>query len=340
MRAIVCSLSLLAACGSPSGSAPGDAAAPDAAAPDAAPPDATPPDAAPPDAAPPDAAPLRCVETTEMLVDFSPRRILHSAALGDTLYFSSYDPGDFAAGGRVQAITMETLTVTSIVASQGLGTVRMVDGWIYGTDDSAAGKVWRYRPGQPIETLASNRTSPFAVTADATQVYWSEGTAADPVLMRAPLTGGPAVPIIGRGAHELAVDDQFLYSGELVGPIRRYRKDNWFNNWSSEPALVNVGMALDGDEIVFLDDRGVFSVHPPATAPTSLTPVGASGRHYGMTLAGGYVWLASDTVGVQRVPRTGGVVELVTPTYANGDPVFIGGYLTWNADGAIYRCRP
>ncbi len=336
----------VAACGGEPSTLPDAADANDAAILDDAAPDA-PGDAGEPDAsteaaidAAIDATPLTCIETTELVLDVAPLRIWTSAALGSTLYVSTYPPGDPAAGGEIVAIAMPDLAATSIATTAGRGVVRSIAGWLYVAEGAQPGSVWRYRPGQAIETLASGRDGPSGVIADDTHAFWIEGTASGRAIVRAPLGGGAVVPVATLSAVQLAVDDQRLYAGELAGPIRGYRKDSWFNNWSSGSVLLNVGMLIDDGAIVVVGDHGVFSVRPPATDLVPIATVPNLQPHHGITLQDGFVWVTAGTAGLRRAPRAGGAFEQVTPSYAHGDPVFVDGYLTWTGDDRVYRCRP
>jgi hypothetical protein len=66
-------------------------------------------------------------------------------------------------------------------------------------------------PPAPTTVLKDNQAEPLAVAVDDTFVYWGDHLSGS--IMKAPKTGGPAVPIVsGSGGFEsIAVDDLYVY---------------------------------------------------------------------------------------------------------------------------------
>lgn len=68
-----------------------------------------------------------------------------------------------------------------------------------------------------ITTFADHQPLPSTVAVDASHVYWTDPVAA--TVMRAPLAGGPAVPVVvgESGPFGLAISSSCLYFGDFAG---------------------------------------------------------------------------------------------------------------------------
>ncbi|KAB2901007.1 MAG: hypothetical protein F9K40_08820 [Kofleriaceae bacterium] len=291
------------------------------------------------DATPVDAPPLHCTESQQMIADVTPLRIWSVAALDDTVYFTTYDPDDLDGGGEVRAIAMSNLEVSTVGTITGIANLEAIDGWLYVADGGTVGSLWRYQSGQPVQQLATNRSSVLAVAVDATQVYWREATSQSSMLMRAPLAGGAPSPIDEVDVWRLAVDDQRLYAVGF-GAALGYRKDNWFRNWYAGGLLLATDVLIDDGELIVVDNLGVHAARPPSMTFTPLATLPTQERHGGMTLRDNYLWITAEGYGIKRVHRQGGSLEQVTLAAALGEPVFAGPYLAWRVDSTLHRCVP
>jgi sugar lactone lactonase YvrE len=156
---------------------------------------------------------------------------------GGFVYFSERSAGRVArvpvAGGEVQVLG--TSTQPSKVA--------VTEDWVFWTDSSALGSVYRVPNADPPDggnapqTFANAQASPFGIVADEQHVYWivsANSAVAEGALRACPTTGCQGLPIELDKAipypTDVAMDDEALYysvfgiDSAIDGAVRKVAK--------------------------------------------------------------------------------------------------------------------
>jgi hypothetical protein len=202
-------------------------------------------------------------------------------------------------------------------------TVAMGQGSPWGIAVDAGNLYWSNASDQTVmrmpfggapAVIASNSSATFAI--DATDVYWVSPTS---VIMKAPLTGGPAVTLADRSnittqsVSTLAVDPAFVYWGEYrpcLGVLMKVPKAGGNPTSIASSNQQPPGqLAVDATNLYSSSfGAGVFKLPLAGGPPVVL----ASGGAYNLVIAGQtVVWSSAN--GLRRVPIAGGTPVEISP---------------------------
>ena len=294
-----------------------------------------------------------CTTAPSMLLDVSPSRISTIALAGGVLYASSvdYNFSGSVMAGHIIAVDLASGNKSTVMDVTGAGATvwPAAEGWVYFTVGTSPGAIYRVRPGVAPSLVIGNLTSPGFVTADATNVYWSQqdSSTTTAIYTRA-LCGGPTTTLIPSCAHAqaLVVDDQYLYCGEFTPTtsIWRVAKDGSSMatviggatyGWTS---LIRVGNQLYGVDV---GETTVFNTPTPNGPTATFAAGGFIGRFTGMAASDGYFYIDdSSSDGVYRVNRnTKTITHIVSNMIAEYSPVVWNGQLFFPvADSYVMHC--
>lgn len=178
---------------------------------------------------------------------------------------------------------------------------------VWTNEDSGEVVTASVRGDAPLRVLAHGRLRPYAVTMDATHVYWAnEG---DGTLARVSRAGGE-VEILVRGQSwpvGTLVDETHLYwLDRTAGAILRIPKGGGVPQWLAKPSVGSLAMAFGGTHVYWAGTEDSRVMRVPKTGGATEVLLMGQPRPYDIVVRGNEVFFSNNYL-------QGGVMRLVLP---------------------------
>jgi hypothetical protein len=253
------------------------------------------------------------------------------ALSGDTAYFAH------SGTGEIVKVALPGGQTTVVATGQGHATgIAIAGGYVHwSTFEGAIGSI-STAGGAPI-AVASGQGQLLAVGADADNVYWFTGTS----LMKS--AAGKAAPqaVMGPTASQASGFGIEIASGSILwadgagtGAVRAMPLPTGaVTELATGEAWPN-DVASYGGTIYWVDGSGPVMAKPSGGAATKLADGGKNLQRVAVDADFVY-WTAADDNAVERVPRGGGAVEVLTTAATQAHGIALDAKrVVWTARGA------